>query len=188
MLEKKNVKPEAEAKLELSREDAQDGAIAEISANLNAAESLYKNQKNTQGDVSNIYDLYKEVTKDDLSRSRLEQAITLEKLGYTYLIQAKSNNLTKREYYEHVKEDLMLMTPGYNNLNSEAKAEYKARLDSLTLEEIKFFQKQLQSLPDKDASDYNECASRYINNLKSMTEDAPKLERSGNVEIDGVNF
>ena len=188
VLEKKNVKPEAEAKLELSREDAQDGAIAEISANLDAAESLYKNQKNTQGDVSNIYDLYKEVTKDDLSRSRLEQAITLEKLGYTYLIQAKSNNLTKREYYEHVKEDLMLMTPGYNNLNSEAKAEYKARLDSLTLEEIKFFQKQLQSLPDKDAPDYNECASRYINNLKSMTEDAPKLERSGNVEIDGVNF
>lgn len=59
VLEKKNVKPEAEAKLELSREDAQDGAIAEISANLDAAESLYKIQKNTQGDVSNIYDLYK---------------------------------------------------------------------------------------------------------------------------------
>ena len=59
VLEKKNVKSEAEAKLELSREDAQDGAIAEISANLDAAESLYKNQKNTQGDVSNIYDLYK---------------------------------------------------------------------------------------------------------------------------------
>ena len=171
--------------LEITREDAQNCTINELGNMVVSADTLYENQKNTQGDISAAYDLYKEVTKDGLSKSKLEEAIRLEKLGYMYLNEARSNSLTKREYYEHIKEDLMLMTPGYNNFNPEQKAEYKARVDSLTIEEIKFFQKQLQNLPDKDSPEYNKLFEKFINNLKSMTETAPEFEKSGDIEVSG---
>ena len=184
-LEKNAGPPISEPKLELSREEAQYYSLSTIGDGALAAETLYKKQRLNQGDLSDAYDIYKEITKDDLSAGKVKQAITLEKLGYTYLNQAQSGTLTKREYYEHVKEDLMLMTPGYKSFSAGAKAEYKARIDSLTIEEVKLLQRQLQNLPDKDSPEYNSQAAAFIKNLKTLTEEAPIFGRSGDLEVGG---
>lgn len=188
VLEKSSNPEQTAPKLEITREEAQDSALNSISTAAMSAQTLFENQKNTQGDVSQVYDMYKELTKDNLSQGKLKQAITLEKLGYTYLNQAKSNTLTKKEYYEHVKEDLLMMTPGIHSMSDNAKSILKQRIDSLTIEEVKLMQKNLQNLPSEDAPEYEAQAQKYLNNFKSLTEDAPQLKRTGDVEIQGEQF
>lgn len=188
ILEKSSNADQSAPKLEISREEAQDTALKDISAASMSAQTLFENQKDTQGDISRTYDMYKELTKDDLSQGKLKQAITLEKLGYTYLNQAKSNTLTKKEYYEHVKEDLLMMTPGIHSMSDNSKKIIKQRIDSLTIEEVKLMQKNLQNLPSEDAPEYEAQAQKYLNNFKSLTEDAPQFIRTGDVEIQGEGF
>lgn len=185
VLEKSSPAKQTDAKVELTREEAQDDAVENLGVSVLSAQTLFENQKNTQGDVSRVYDMYKELTKDDLSQGKLKQAITLEKLGYTYINQAKSNTLTKKEYYEHVKEDLLMMTPGIHSMSENSIKNLKQRIDSLTIEEVKLMQKQLQNLPSEDNKEYETQAKRYLNNFKSLTEDSPELKRTGDVEIQG---
>lgn len=188
VLEKSSPAKQTDAKVELTREEAQDDAVENLGVSVLSAQTLFENQKNTQGDVSRVYDMYKELTKDDLSQGKLKQAITLEKLGYTYINQAKSNTLTKKEYYEHVKEDLLMMTPGIHSMSENSIKNLKQRIDSLTIEEVKLMQKQLQNLPSEDNKEYETQAKRYLNNFKSLTEDSPEFRRTGDVEIQGGQF
>lgn len=188
VLEKVSVTEHSAPKVEITREEAQDSALDNISNAAMSAQSLFEDQKNTQGDISRVYDFYKELTKDDLSQGKLKQAITLEKLGYAYLNQAKSNTLTKKEYYEHVKEDLLLMTPGIHSMSDESKNIIKQRIDSLTIEEVKLMQKNLQNLPEEGSPEYEAQAKKYLKNFKSLTEDAPQLKRVGDAEVQGLQF
>lgn len=174
--------------IDIDRDDAQNLSIDMVGETIKNAKAVFKSQKENQGGLSIIYSTGKEMLKTDLSYSKVKKVIALEEQGFVYMNEAKNNNLTKKEYYEHLKEDLFLITPGLDRMSDEAKANVKQRIASLTIEEIKFFEKKALELPKPSDENLDNEVKSYLTNFKKLTEEEPKINFDKSRELPSMQI
>ena len=121
------------------------------------------------GLISKGYNAVKEFLKSDLSKSNVKKQLYVKQETSILLSKAKNGTLTKREYYQSLKEVLFDIFPNLDSLSSERKEELRTRIDTLSPSQVARNISDILRLPNPDDKSYQSMLSTYVELFASET-------------------
>ena len=135
------------------------------------------------GIISKGYNGIKEFLKSDISKSNVKKLLYLKLETSNLLKRAKEGKLTKKEYFNEIKNTLYVIYPRPEKPSKEFEKQLESRIASLSPEEVERNIDEVLKLPNPKAKDYNEKLTEYLAKFKNQTSEPDTFR-----EVDGKSI
>lgn len=147
--------------------DSQDSAIEMIQNEVDRGYEIFNEHEN--GVFAKTYDEMKELFGAKLSKSSVAKNLFIKNETAELLRRAKAGTLTKSEYYNIIKENLMQTFPGVEEMNEEELQKLADMINSLSPERVEQIQKKILALPSPDSEEYDSAVQEFGRNFVAET-------------------
>ena len=155
-------------------EQSKDLTVEYLSTTVQDAIQTYMSQSDKDGIVSKGWDELKQRWNSEYSSTNVGKVINSEMNGIGFMQKAQNGELSKREYYQENKERLLNMFPGFPAMTQSQQLRLRAKVDSLSMQQIKDMQHEFAMTSPEDSAKLKARTQKFVNE---------PLPQSSNVEI-----